>query len=91
MAAAEAIPVDEAVERIGLGRFQLPVLIATGLTWSGDAMEMSVMACEHMLSDNNCTGAGSSRLSHKGWRSTLARGRCAAGAAALVGNVASGC
>ena len=38
------VSVDEAIERIGVGRFQLPVLVATGLTWSGDAMEMSVMA-----------------------------------------------
>ena len=36
--------VDCAVEKIGVGRFQLPVLLATGLTWSGDAMELSVMA-----------------------------------------------
>lgn len=36
--------VDLAIEKIGVGRFQWPVLIATGLTWSGDAMELSVMA-----------------------------------------------
>ena len=35
---------DAAIESLGVGRFQLPILIATGLTWSGDAIEMSVMA-----------------------------------------------
>ena len=35
---------DEAIERVSLGRFQIPAIVATGLTWSGDAMELSVMA-----------------------------------------------
>ena len=35
---------DEAIERAGFGRFQIYPLIATGLTWSGDAMELSVVA-----------------------------------------------
>ena len=39
-----AIDVDAAIESIGVGKAQLPAVLATGLTWSGDAMEMSVIA-----------------------------------------------
>ena len=39
-----AAPLDHAVEKIGIGRFQYPLIAAAGLTWSGDAMELSVMA-----------------------------------------------
>ena len=35
---------DHILESIGVGRFQYLTLCATGLTWSGDAMEMSVLA-----------------------------------------------
>ena len=44
MASQSTRELDGAVERVGFGRFQVPMLLATGLTWSGDAMEMSVMA-----------------------------------------------
>ena len=43
-AMAELATVDSALERIGMGRVQASVLLATGLTWSGDAMELGVMA-----------------------------------------------
>ena len=36
--------VDATLEHIGMGRAQVSILIATGLTWSGDAMELGVMA-----------------------------------------------
>lgn len=39
-----AISVDEAVDRIGLGRFQWQLLAICGLTWAADAMEVLLMA-----------------------------------------------
>ena len=36
--------IDHAIDAAGFGRLQLTTLVAAGLTWSGDAMEMSVMA-----------------------------------------------
>ena len=36
--------VDAAVEAVGCGLWQGGALLATGLTWTGDAMELSVMA-----------------------------------------------
>ena len=36
--------IDDRIEQLSVGRWQIPVLIATGLTWSGDAMELSAMA-----------------------------------------------
>ena len=39
-----ATTVDEAIESLGTGRFQRAALCATGLTWSGDAMELAVLA-----------------------------------------------
>ena len=38
------VPIDAAIERVGVGAAQLPTLLAAGLTWSGDAMELSVVA-----------------------------------------------
>ena len=38
------VALEDCVERVGFGRFQLPVLLAAGLTWSGDAMEITALA-----------------------------------------------
>ena len=42
--ASDETTVDEAIEAIGTGRWQRPTLLAAGLTWSGDAMELGVLA-----------------------------------------------
>jgi hypothetical protein len=36
--------IDEAVEKIGFGRFQLKLSFLTGLAWMADAMEMMVLS-----------------------------------------------
>ncbi|CAJ1969206.1 unnamed protein product [Cylindrotheca closterium] len=38
------ITVDEAIERLGMGRFQLYILIAAGLSFASDAMQVMVLS-----------------------------------------------
>src|SRR4051794_35563543 len=38
--ARPAMTIDEAIERIGVGRFQWRLLMVNGLTWAADAMEV---------------------------------------------------
>ena len=50
--------IDEAIEAIGFGRYQLAVLLMSGLCWTADAMEMLLLSyiklplqCEWKISD----------------------------------------
>lgn len=36
--------VDEAVDKMGFGKYQALMFLYTGLAWTGDAMEMSILA-----------------------------------------------
>src|SRR5210317_1898842 len=38
------ISVDDAIERLGMGRFQLYILIAAGLCFASDAMQVMVLS-----------------------------------------------
>ena len=40
----KVVSLEDVLERIGAGRFQWPLICATGLTWMGDAMELTVIA-----------------------------------------------
>ena len=40
----KVVSLEDVLERIGTGRFQWPLICATGLTWMGDAMELTVIA-----------------------------------------------
>ncbi|MBB5232620.1 MFS transporter [Deinococcus budaensis] len=42
-AAPKAVPLDDAIDRLGLGRFQWRLLAICGLTWAADAMEVLLM------------------------------------------------
>src|ERR671918_64842 len=39
-AASQATTIDEAIEQIGVGRFQWRLLAVNGFTWAADAMEV---------------------------------------------------
>ena len=54
----ETYSVDEAIEAVGFGRYQVGVLLMAGLCWTADAMEMLLlsyikepMKCEWGISD----------------------------------------
>jgi hypothetical protein len=40
----ETYRIDEAVEKIGFGRFQLKLSFVTGLAWMADSMEMMALS-----------------------------------------------
>src|SRR5215210_4090577 len=42
-ATARAMTIDEAIEQIGVGRFQWRLLLVNGLTWAADAMEVLII------------------------------------------------
>ena len=44
MSAEGSTSIEQALEHIGFGRSHVTILVATGLTWSGDASELGVMA-----------------------------------------------
>ena len=43
-AGARAVPIDEAIDRIGFGRFQKRLLAVCGVTWAADAAEVFLIA-----------------------------------------------
>jgi hypothetical protein len=61
------ITVDDAIERLGMGKFQLMVLVAVGLCFAADAMQVLMLSflCEVSLR----TGS----LPYRTWYSVLAR------------------
>lgn len=40
----EIFTIDDAVEKMGFGRFQIKLSLVTGLAWMADSMEMMVLS-----------------------------------------------